>query len=137
MDDDGYVRITGRLKDLIIRGGENIPVAEIESLLAAHAAVEDVAVVAVPDLRLGERACAVVVPACGVQPTLPSLNAVLADAGLTKQFWPERLVLMPALPRTPTGKLARGEVRASACRRLAGTSLGANGTREEAACVTR
>jgi cyclohexanecarboxylate-CoA ligase len=120
-DGRGGIRITGRIKDLIIRGGENIPVAEIETLLARHAAVAEVAVVAVPDVRLGERACAVVVATRGVEPTLPMLTGLLEVAGLTKQFWPERLVLVPGLPRTATGKLARGEIRAIASRQLAGS----------------
>jgi cyclohexanecarboxylate-CoA ligase len=136
-DGRGGIRITGRIKDLIIRGGENIPVAEIEALLARHESVDDVAVVAVPDLRLGERACAVVVPANGVEPTLPALTAVLADAGMTKQFWPERLVLMQSLPRTTTGKLARAELRASATRQLAGATLGCGPNREEPTCLSQ
>jgi acyl-CoA synthetase (AMP-forming)/AMP-acid ligase II len=134
-DGRGGIRITGRVKDLIIRGGENIPVAEIEALLAGHESVDEVAVVAVPDLRLGERACAVVVPAAGAEPTLPALIEVLADAGMTKQFWPERLVLMPALPRTTTGKLAKAELRAAAIRQLAGATLGCGPGREEPACL--
>jgi cyclohexanecarboxylate-CoA ligase len=136
-DGRGGIRIAGRVKDLIIRGAENIPVAEIEALLAGHEAVDEVAVVAVPDLRLGERACAVIVPAAGIEPTLPALTAVLADAGMTKQFWPERLVLMQSLPRTPTGKLARAELRASATRQLAGATLGCGPNREEPACLNQ
>ena len=65
MDADGYIRISGRSKDVIIRGGENIPVFEIEALLYRHPAVAQVAIVAYPDERLGERACAVVVPKPG------------------------------------------------------------------------
>ena len=65
MDERGYIRISGRSKDVIIRGGENIPVVEIEALLYRHPAVAQVAIVAYPDERLGERACAVVVPKPG------------------------------------------------------------------------
>ena len=67
IDDRGYIRITGRSKDVIIRGGENIPVVEIEALLYRHPAISQVAIVAYPDERLGERACAVVVPKPGQQ----------------------------------------------------------------------
>ena len=70
MDANGYIRITGRSKDVIIRGGENIPVVEIESLLYRHPAVAQVAIVAYPDERLGERACAVVVPKAGTDDRL-------------------------------------------------------------------
>jgi acyl-coenzyme A synthetase/AMP-(fatty) acid ligase len=91
-------------------------------MLGRNDAVAEVAVVAVPDPRLGERACAVVVAAPGKPPTLPALTELLAAAGVTKQFWPERLVLVPALPRTANGKLARGEIRAIACTQVAGHS---------------
>lgn len=65
MDEAGYIRITGRTKDVIIRGGENVPVVEVEGLLYQHPAVAEVAVVGMPDPRLGERACAFVVPRPG------------------------------------------------------------------------
>ena len=68
MDEDGYIRITGRTKDIIIRGGENIPVVEVENLLYQHPAVKDVAVVAMPDDRLGERACGFVTLQPGTAP---------------------------------------------------------------------
>jgi cyclohexanecarboxylate-CoA ligase len=130
------IRITGRIKDLIIRGGENLPVAEIESLLAGHDEVAEVAVVAVPDRRLGERACAVVVPADGAVPALASLIEALAAAGMTKQFWPERLLLVRSLPRTVTGKLARAELRVTVSRQLAGASLRRDRARRGVSCAT-
>ena len=73
IDDDGYLRITGRAKDILIRGGENVPVIEIENLLFRHPAVQEVAIVAMPDPRLGERACAYVVPRPGAEPSLEAL----------------------------------------------------------------
>ncbi|MFZ9679579.1 MAG: cyclohexanecarboxylate-CoA ligase, partial [Quisquiliibacterium sp.] len=79
LDDRGYVRITGRSKDVIIRGGENIPVVEIESLLYRHPAVAQVAIVAYPDERLGERACAVIVTKPGQQIDLPELVRYLQE----------------------------------------------------------
>lgn len=135
-DGRGGIRITGRVKDLIIRGGENVPVAEIEALLDEHADVQEVAVVAVPDARLGERACAVVVPAQGTEPTLDGLCRTLSRAGLTRQFWPEYLVLVPELPRTSTGKIARGSLRAAAERRLSATPPSGSPRPKEAACPT-
>src|SRR3546814_5158494 len=70
IDGDGYIRITGRSKDIIIRGGENIPVVEVEEMLYRHPAVQDAAVVAMPDARLGERACAFVTLKPGAALTL-------------------------------------------------------------------
>jgi cyclohexanecarboxylate-CoA ligase len=110
--DAGYVRITGRVKDLIIRGGQNIPAIEVEAALTDHPAVREVAVVAYPDERLGERACAVVVPAAGHEaPTLDELTAHLAGQGMVKQFWPERLEIRESLPKTDTGKVQKFVLR--------------------------
>jgi cyclohexanecarboxylate-CoA ligase len=110
VDEHGYVRITGRVKDLIIRGGENIPAIEVEAALFSHSAVREVAVVAYPDDRLGERACAVVVPA-GAAPTLTDLTAHLAAQNMAKQFWPERLEIRESLPKTETGKIQKFVLR--------------------------
>jgi cyclohexanecarboxylate-CoA ligase len=118
----GHLRITGRSKDIIIRGGENLPVAEIEKALYAHRAVAEVAVVGYPDDRLGERACAVVVPAEGATPTLDDLTDHLEEVGLPRAYWPERLELMAALPRTPSGKVQKFVLReALAAESRAGT----------------
>ncbi|MGB5756187.1 MAG: cyclohexanecarboxylate-CoA ligase, partial [Acidimicrobiales bacterium] len=107
---DGGIRIVGRTKDLVIRGGENVPVAEVEDLLLRHPAVTDVAVVGLPDDRLGERACAVV---SSPDPDLKlgALTAFLDDAGMAKQFWPERLVIMNDMPRTASGKIQKYKLR--------------------------
>ncbi|MGF1599401.1 MAG: AMP-binding protein [Acidimicrobiales bacterium] len=107
---DGGIRIVGRTKDLVIRGGENIPVAEVEDLLLRHPAVADVAVVAMPDDRLGERACAVIT-ADGEPPTLAELTAFCQEAGMAKQFWPERLEVVDEFPRTPSGKIQKFKLR--------------------------
>jgi len=112
MDDDGYIRITGRAKDIIIRGGENIPVVEIEGLLYRHPAVAEVAIVAMPDPRMGERACAFVVPKAGAEkPTLETLTAFLIDNGISKTYLPERLEVVSELPRTQTGKIQKFRLR--------------------------
>jgi cyclohexanecarboxylate-CoA ligase len=108
--DDGGIRIAGRTKDLVIRGGENVPVVEVEALLFGHPKVAEVAVIGCPDDRLGERACAVVVPD-GEAPSLEELTALLGDAGMAKQFWPERLEIVDALPRTPSGKVQKFQLR--------------------------
>ncbi|VVD59259.1 Short-chain-fatty-acid--CoA ligase [Pandoraea eparura] len=111
LDATGYVRIAGRSKDVIIRGGENIPVVEIEALLYRHPAIETVAIVAYPDERLGERACAVVVPRPGQSVDLPALTGFLASHKVARQYWPERLEVREALPTTPTGKIQKFKLR--------------------------
>ncbi|MGW2620039.1 3-phosphoshikimate 1-carboxyvinyltransferase [Streptomyces sp. NPDC001500] len=114
IDAEGFLRITGRVKDVINRGGEKIPVAEIEQLLFAHPAVDDVAVVAMPDERLGERACAFVVPADGTDLTFEEMRRHLDGHEVAKQYWPERLERIDALPRNPIGKVTKWELRALA-----------------------
>lgn len=111
LDPQGYVRITGRSKDVIIRGGENIPVVEIENLLYRHPAIAMVAVVAYPDERLGERACAVVVPKAGQTIDLPSIVAYLKSQQVTLQYIPERLIVRDAMPSTPSGKIQKFKLR--------------------------
>jgi len=109
---EGGIRVTGRAKDIILRGGQNVPVVEIENALLLHPKVDQVAVVAYPDDRMGERACAVVVPKdVGDPPTLEELTAHLAETKLTKQFWPERLKVQSALPKTPSGKVQKFVLR--------------------------
>jgi cyclohexanecarboxylate-CoA ligase len=104
LDADGYLHITGRVKDVINRGGEKVPVAEIEQLLFAHPAVRDVAIVAMPDPRLGERACAFVVPEDGAALEFGEMQQYLEQQRVAKPYWPERLELVDALPQTPSGK---------------------------------
>jgi cyclohexanecarboxylate-CoA ligase len=120
LDADGYVVITGRLKDVIIRKGENISAKEVEDLLYEHPKVADVAVVGLPDPATGERACAVVVPEQGVEPpSLDELAAFLRDRGLRVQAIPEQLEIVEALPRNPAGKVVKHELR----RRFASTTV--------------
>jgi 3-phosphoshikimate 1-carboxyvinyltransferase len=111
IDDSGFVRITSRVKDVINRGGEKIPVAEIEQLLFAHPAVKDVAVVAMPDARLGERACAFVVFRQGAALEFADMQEYLDSHQVAKQYWPERLESIDALPRNPIGKVQKFELR--------------------------
>ena len=108
---DGSIRIAGRLKDIIVRGGQNISVAEVENYLSSHPAVKAVAVVGVPHPRLGETGCAVVVPKQGQTPTLKDLTTFLEDQGVAKFKLPERLELWPSLPATPSGKIQKFLIR--------------------------
>ncbi len=111
MDAQGYIRITGRSKDVIIRGGENIPVVEIETLLYRHPAVSMAAIVAYPDDRLGERACAVVVPKPGQTLDLPRLVDYFKSLKVAVQYIPERLEILDAMPATPSGKIQKFKLR--------------------------
>jgi cyclohexanecarboxylate-CoA ligase len=111
MDRDGYIRIVGRTKDVIIRGGENIPVAEVENLIYRHPDVAECAVVAMPDERLGERACAFVVPKAGTSLALAELTQFLAAQGMAKQYWPERLEMVEEMPRTQSRKIQKFRLR--------------------------
>jgi cyclohexanecarboxylate-CoA ligase len=111
IDADGYIRITGRAKDIIIRGGENIPVVEIEGLLFRHPAVQAVAIVGTPDQRLGERACAFVVPKPAQSFGFADMIHFLENQKLAKQYLPERLEIVAELPRTPSGKVQKFKLR--------------------------
>ncbi|CAG2131686.1 cyclohexanecarboxylate-CoA ligase [Cupriavidus numazuensis] len=111
LDAQGYVRIAGRSKDVIIRGGENIPVVEIETLLYRHPAVAQVAIVAYPDERLGERACAVVVPRQGQGFDKSAMVDFLKAQKVALQYIPERLIVQDALPATPAGKIQKFRLR--------------------------
>lgn len=107
MDYEGYIRITGRTKDVIIRGGENIPVAEIENLLYKHPAVMAAAMVGYPDERLGERGCAFLALRPGQTLDLLALQAYMAQCKVAKQYWPERVEIVDDLPRTASGKVQK------------------------------
>ncbi|MFN7642525.1 MAG: cyclohexanecarboxylate-CoA ligase [Burkholderiales bacterium] len=111
VDAGGYIRIDGRSKDVIIRGGENIPVVEIEALLYRHPAIAQVAIVAYPDERLGERACAIVVPKAGQSLDFAGMLAFLEMQKVARQYMPERLVVRDAMPTTPSGKIQKFRLR--------------------------
>lgn len=112
LDADGNLTITGRLKDVIIRKGENISAKEVEDLLFTHPQVADVAVVGLPDDERGERACAVVVTPPGAQPiTFDEMTRHLLDAGLITRKLPEQLEVVDALPRNPSGKIVKFELQ--------------------------
>jgi cyclohexanecarboxylate-CoA ligase len=113
IDSDGYVSLSGRTKDIIIRGGENIPVVYVENTLYENPKLASVAVVGIPDPRVQERACACVTLAPGVTEfTFEEMQEFLREKGLAKQYWPERLEVLDALPSTPSGKIQKFALRA-------------------------
>jgi cyclohexanecarboxylate-CoA ligase len=117
---DGGITIAGRVKDIIVRGGENISVKEVEDYLLDHPAIADVAIVGVPDDTLGERSCAFVVPgADAAPPSLPELSAFLLSYEIAKHKLPEYLLVVDRLPRTESGKVQKFRLRQSAVRELA------------------
>jgi acyl-CoA synthetase (AMP-forming)/AMP-acid ligase II len=119
MTADGYVRVTGRTKDIVIRGGMNISVREIEDHLAHHPALRAFSVVGMPDERLGERVCCFVVAATGHDaPTVDDLREYLLERGMPIQKTPERVVVVDSLPMTATGKVLKHELRKDIQRRL-------------------
>jgi len=111
LDDEGYIRINGRIKDVVIRGGENVPIVEIENLLFKHPAVLSAALVGYPDSRLGERACAFVTLRAGHQLDLRAVQAYMAENKVAKQYWPERIEIVADLPKTPAGKVQKFQLR--------------------------
>jgi acyl-CoA synthetase (AMP-forming)/AMP-acid ligase II len=111
VDADGFVTITGRLKDVIIRHGENISAKEVEDLLYSHPAVADVAVIGLPDPKTGERACAVVSLNEGQTLPFEDMVAYLKDQGLRIQAIPEQLELVDVVPRNPAGKILKHALR--------------------------
>jgi len=115
MDAEGYIRIDGRTKDVLIRGGENVPVVEIEGILYRHPSIADAALVGFPDERLGERGYAFVTLKPGADPV--DMNAVqdwMAKSGAAKQYWPERVEVIEAMPRTASGKIQKFILREKA-----------------------
>ncbi|QNO27010.1 AMP-binding protein [Sphingopyxis sp. OPL5] len=114
LDEGGYLLITDRKKDIIIRGGENISSKEVEAVLLAHPAVADVAVVAAPDDRMGEvvRACVVLAP--GGSLTLDEVRDHFFSSGIAKQKTPERLSIVDELPRNASGKVLKHQLRETA-----------------------
>jgi acyl-CoA synthetase (AMP-forming)/AMP-acid ligase II len=119
MTDDGYVRVTGRTKDIVIRGGMNISVREIEDNLAGHPGLHASSCVGMPDERLGERVCCYVVTKPGhIPPTVEDLREFLLERGMPVQKTPERVVAVEDLPMTATGKVLKHELRKDIARRI-------------------
>ena len=114
--DGEYLTIVDRLKDIIIRGGENISAQEVEALLVTHPTVAEAACVAFPDPIMGEKVCAFVIPHPGGTPTLETVRAHLVERGLARFKLPERLEVRDALPRTASGKVQKTPLREEARR---------------------
>ena len=137
-DADGYFRtgdigfvtpqnavvITGRKKDLIIRGGENLSAKEIEDALHRHPGVREAAAVSMPHARLGETVCAYVIPEGAARPDLAELAAFLEAQGLAKQKFPERVELVDDFPRTASGKIKKDILRRMIAEAVAEKSSG-------------
>jgi acyl-CoA synthetase len=117
IDDGGYLRVVGRTSDFIIRGGKNISAPAVEEEIAAHPGIALVAAVAAPDPVFGERVAVYVTPRAGAEITLEGLAAHLKARGVSREWFPEYLVLMDDLPRSSGGKLAKGDLREDARRR--------------------
>jgi long-chain acyl-CoA synthetase len=111
IDDEGFIYIVDRAKDVIIRGGENVPVVEIENLLFKHPAVLAAAMVGYPDPRLGERSCAFLALRSGHALDLAGVQAYMAEHKVAKQYWPERIQIVANLPMTPAGKVKKFQLR--------------------------
>ncbi|WP_374283025.1 AMP-binding protein [Novosphingobium sp.] len=111
IDADGYLAITDRKKDIIIRGGENISSREVEELLLTVPGVREAAAIGAPDARLGERICAVVTVDGTAPVSIESIDAAFRELGVARQKVPEHLVVVDAFPRTPSGKVQKAELR--------------------------
>lgn len=120
VDEEGYLRVVGRTADFIIRGGKNISGPAVEEAVAGHPDIALAAAVAMPDPVFGERVCVYAELRAGAGPlTLDALTSDLQARGITKEWFPERLIVVDALPRASGGKIAKGELRADIRRRLA------------------
>lgn len=119
MDEAGYIKITGRKKDIIVRGGENISSREVEDILLQHPKIHDACVVAMPDERLGERSCAyVVLKALHHSLSLEEVVAFFSRKRVAKYKYPEHIVVIEKLPRTASGKIQKFLLRKDIMRRL-------------------
>jgi cyclohexanecarboxylate-CoA ligase len=103
--------VTGRSKDILIRGGENVPVVEVENLIYKHPAIHSAALVGVPDLRLGERGCLYVTVMPGANFSMDEMTHYLEENQMAKQYWPEYLEVLTELPRTLSGKIQKFKLR--------------------------
>lgn len=122
IDADGWLEVVGRVDDFIIRGGKNISGPAVEAHVASHPAVVLAAAVGMPDPTFGERVCAYVELSTGATLDLDTLTRHLAAHGVSKESWPEHLVVMDALPRGSGGKVAKQQLRDDAARRASETA---------------
>ncbi len=115
-----YLKFFDRVKDIIIRGGNNISAQEVENLLVGHPAILEVAVIAMPDEQLGERVCVYAVPRPGETLTLEGIVEFMKKAGVATYKLPERLEVVAAIPRNPVGKALKSQLRAELAARMSG-----------------
>lgn len=115
MDEDGRIRINGRRKEIIIRGGENLSAREIDDNLVGCPGVGESATIGMPDDRLGERICTFVAPLGDTVPTLESVTAYLEGEGVPKRLWPERIEIIDEIPKTLMGKVRRNVLTDELC----------------------
>ena len=113
MQDDTYLVINGRAKDIIIRNGENISPKEVEDILISHPQIAEIAIVGIPDARTGERACAVIVAKNGGAPNVDGLRAYLKELGVASFKAPEQVAIWDALPKNDAGKVLKHQIRAT------------------------
>jgi len=118
IDDEGFIKLTGRLKDIIRRGGINIAPLEVEQILLNHPGIANVAVVGIPDTRLDERACACIILEEGHTITLDDVTKWMNKAGVTKQKWPEKVEIFDIFPLSVFGRVQKFEVRKLLLERL-------------------
>jgi acyl-CoA synthetase len=118
IDDEGYLRVIGRTGDFIIRGGKNISGPGVEQEVSRHPAVAVAAAVSMPDEVYGERVCVYAELRPGASLNLESLAADLASRGVSKEMWPERLIVVAELPRGSSGKVAKQQLREDIARRV-------------------
>ena len=119
MDEQGRIRINGRRKEIIIRGGENLSAREIDDNLVGCPGVGESATIGMPDDRLGERICTFVAPLGDAEPTLESVTGYLAEKGVPKRLWPERIEIIEEIPKTLMGKVRRNVLTEELARRSA------------------
>jgi non-ribosomal peptide synthetase component E (peptide arylation enzyme) len=124
IDEQGVIRITGRLKDIIIRGGENIAARDVEDLISAHSGVEYVAVVGLPDPDLGEMVCAVVKPRAGATLDGDGVVAHLEALDTPRKFIPARVEIVRTIPLTAAGKADKKLLKQQITARPAGRTGG-------------
>jgi non-ribosomal peptide synthetase component E (peptide arylation enzyme) len=110
--DERFLVVSGRIKDIIIRNGENIAPKEIEDILLDHPAIADIAIVGLPDPRTGERACAVIVPAGVAEVTVDDVKTFLDAKGVARFKFPESVKMCESLPRNDAGKVVKHKIRA-------------------------
>lgn len=115
---EGFITLTGRKKDVIVRGGEVISIREVEDHLVEHPAITDIAVVPMPDPRMQEKGCAYVELEIGGSLSLTSMRPFLEAEGIAVQKWPERLEIVESLPRKPNGKIDKAALRADVAKKL-------------------